>query len=110
MLSSLLLLSSTIHQLTKLKNSTFNVTTALDKESRFLYSTCNTYINNAQNDNRPKIVNKWNSKHDGLEQMEMLRRARMVKEEKCWKSHNSHYIRKNIQLHIDQRNNKLQVL
>jgi polyferredoxin len=109
MLSSSLL-SSTIHQLTKLKYSTYNITTALDKESRCLYYTCNTYINNAQNDNRLKLVNKRNWKHGKLKHMEMLRRAMEVKEEKCWKLDNGRCIRKNIQLHIDQRNNKLQVL
>jgi hypothetical protein len=35
--------------------------------------------------------------------MEMLRREREEKEEKCWKSDSGHYI--SVQLYIDERNN-----
>jgi hypothetical protein len=48
--------SSTMHSSTKLENSTFDIISALQKEASFLYSTVDTYINDAKKDNRPQLV------------------------------------------------------
>ena len=45
---------------TKLKNSTYNVLSALGKEADFLYSTINKFIQDAQNDGNTKLVELWN--------------------------------------------------
>jgi hypothetical protein len=41
------------HESTKLENSTYNILSALGKEAQFLYSTIDTYIHDAEQDNRP---------------------------------------------------------
>ena len=74
-----------MHESTKLENSTFNVITALDKEAKFLYSIVDTYIGDAEKDNRPHLVEIWNTiKQDKIKDIQMLREAlvREVKEEK----------------------------
>ena len=45
---------------TKLKNSTYNVLSALGKEADFLYSTVDKFIQDAQNDGNTKLVELWN--------------------------------------------------
>ena len=45
---------------TKLDNSTYNVLSALGRESDFLYSTVDKYIQDAQNDGNTQLVNLWN--------------------------------------------------
>jgi hypothetical protein len=45
---------------TKLKNSTYNVLSALGKEADFLYSTVDKYIQDAQNDGNTPLVDLWN--------------------------------------------------
>jgi hypothetical protein len=68
--------SPTMHKSTKLENSTFNIITALQKEANFLYSTVDTYIEDAQKDNRSDLVNVWNTmKKDNERHIEMLRQA-----------------------------------
>ena len=73
------------HQSTKLENSTFNIITALDREAKFLYSTVDTYISDAERDDRPHLVDIWNTiKQDKIKHIQMLREAltREAKEEK----------------------------
>jgi hypothetical protein len=45
---------------TKLKNSTYNVLSALGREADFLYSTVDKYIQDAQSDGRTELVELWN--------------------------------------------------
>ena len=45
---------------TKLKNSTYNVLSALGREADFLYSTVDKYIQDAQSDGNTKLVDLWN--------------------------------------------------
>ena len=44
----------------QLKNSTYNVLSALGKEADFLYSTVNKYIEDAQSDGNTQLVELWN--------------------------------------------------
>jgi rubrerythrin len=68
--------STTKDQTTKLQNSTFNILIALGKEAQFLYSTIDTYINDAQNDNNSELENIWTAiKEDRKRHMDMLRKA-----------------------------------
>jgi site-specific DNA-adenine methylase len=68
--------SPTMHKSTKLENSTYNIITALQKEANFLYSTVDTYIEDARKDNRSDLVNVWNTmKQDNERHIEMLRQA-----------------------------------
>ena len=80
--------STTKHETTGLENTTFNLLIALGKEAQFLYSTIDTYINDAQKANRTDIVNMWNMiKQDRQKHMQMLREAleKEAKEEKLRK-------------------------
>ena len=45
---------------TKLKNSTYNVLSALGREADFLYSTVDKYIQDAQSDGNTQLVELWN--------------------------------------------------
>ena len=45
---------------TKLENSTYNVLSALGRESDFLYSTVDKYIQDTQCDGRQNLVDFWN--------------------------------------------------
>ena len=77
--------STTKDETTKLENSTYNILIALGKEAQFLYSTIDTYINDAQKDNNSELVNTWNTiKEDRKRHMDMLRSAleRAAKEQK----------------------------
>jgi rubrerythrin len=59
---------------TRLENSTYNILRALGKEADFLYSTIDTYINNAQKGNRNDLVDVWNTiKQDRQRHLQMLR-------------------------------------
>jgi hypothetical protein len=44
----------------KLKNSTYNVLSALGREADFLYSTVDKYIQDAQSDGNTQLVDLWN--------------------------------------------------
>ena len=64
------------HPITKLENTTFNILIALGKEAQFLYSTIDTYTNDAQRANRSDLVDMWNSiKQDRQRHLQMLREA-----------------------------------
>ena len=45
---------------TKLKNSTYDVLSALGREADFLYSTIDKYIQDAQNDGNTQLAELWN--------------------------------------------------
>ena len=45
---------------TKLKNSTYDVLSALGREADFLYSTVDKYIQDAQNDGNTQLAELWN--------------------------------------------------
>jgi hypothetical protein len=80
--------ATTRHETTGLENITFDILIALGKEAQFLYSTIDTYINDAQKANRTDIVNMWNMiKQDRQKHMQMLREAleKEAKEEKLRK-------------------------
>ncbi|HYT01461.1 MAG TPA: hypothetical protein VEL70_01045 [Candidatus Acidoferrum sp.] len=73
---------------TRLENSTYNILRALGKEADFLYSTLDTYIEDAKKDNRPHLVDIWNQmKRDKEKHLQMLREAleKEAKEEKLSK-------------------------
>jgi hypothetical protein len=59
---------------TKLKNSTYNVLSALGREADFLYSTVDKYIQDAQSDGRQNLVDLWNQiKQDKQRHLSRLR-------------------------------------
>ena len=79
---------NTKHESTRLENSTYNILMALGKEADFLYSTLDTYIEDAKKDNRPHLVDIWNQmKRDKEKHLQMLREAleKEAKEEKLSK-------------------------
>ena len=58
---------------TKLKNSTYDVLSALGREADFLYSTVDKYIQDAQNDGNTQLVELWNEiKQDKQRQLSRL--------------------------------------
>ncbi len=61
---------------TRLENSTYNILMALGKEADFLYSTIDTYIQDAEKDGRGYLVELWNEmKKDKQKHLSMLRQA-----------------------------------
>ena len=63
-------------QTTRLDNSTYNILIALGKEADFLYSTLDTYIEDAKKENREYLVEIWNQiKRDKEKHLQMLRQA-----------------------------------
>jgi len=63
-------------QTTRLENSTYNILIALGKEADFLYSTLETYIEDAKKDNRQQLVEIWTQmKRDKEKHLRMLREA-----------------------------------
>jgi len=67
---------STKHESTRLENSTYNILVALGREADFLYSTVDTYIEDAKKDNRQHLVELWNEmKRDKEKHLQMLRDA-----------------------------------
>lgn len=69
-------MSTTKHESTKLENSTYNILMSLGKEADFLYSTVDTYIDDAKKDNRAHLVEIWNEmKRDKQKHLRMLREA-----------------------------------
>ena len=63
-------------QATKIENSTYNILRALGREADFLYSTVDTYIEDAKKDNRQHLVDLWNKmKRDKEKDLQMLREA-----------------------------------
>ena len=68
--------------------STYNILRALGKEADFLYSTVDTYINDAKKDNRQQLIEIWNEmKSDKQRHLQMLRNVmeKEVREEKLSK-------------------------
>jgi vacuolar-type H+-ATPase subunit H len=63
-------------QATKIENSTYNILRALGREADFLYSTVDTYIEDAKKDSRQHLVEIWNEmKRDKEKHLRMLREA-----------------------------------
>jgi hypothetical protein len=59
---------------TKIDNSTYNILAALGIEANFLHSTVDTYISDAQKENRDKLVEVWNMiKRDKEKHLQMLK-------------------------------------
>lgn len=57
-------------------NSTYYILIALGKEADFLYSTLETYIEDAKKDNRQQLVEIWTQmKRDKEKHLQMLREA-----------------------------------
>ena len=70
---------------TKLKNSTYDVLSALGREADFLYSTVDKYIQDAQNDGNTQLAELWNEiKQDKQRQLSRLLECleKKAKEEK----------------------------
>ncbi len=77
--------STTRDETTRLENSTYNILMALGKEANFLYSTIDTYIEDARKDNNSDLENTWNTiKQERQRHLGMLRDAldRQAKERK----------------------------
>ncbi len=73
------------NETTKLENSTYDILIALGKEAQFLYSTINTYIDDARKDNNPELENMWKTiKQERERHLAMLRGAldKQAKEQK----------------------------
>ena len=61
---------------TKLENSTYNILKALGKEAKFLYSTIDTYMEDARKDNNSDLENMWKTiKQERQRHLGMLRAA-----------------------------------
>ncbi len=76
---------TTKHDTTKLENSTYNILSALGKEAQFLYSTIDTYISDAEKDDRPYLKDIWMTmKQESQRHVQMLRESleKEAKEEK----------------------------
>jgi hypothetical protein len=59
---------------TKIDNSTYDILVALGIEANFLHSTVDTYISDAQKENRHKLVEVWNIiKQDKEKHLQMLK-------------------------------------
>jgi hypothetical protein len=59
---------------TKIDNSTYDILVALGIEANFLHSTVDTYISDAQKENRDKLVEVWNIiKQDKAKHLQMLK-------------------------------------
>ncbi len=59
---------------TKIDNSTYNVMVALGKGADFLHSTIDTYISDAEKENKTKLVETWNTiKQDKQKHLDMLK-------------------------------------
>jgi rubrerythrin len=68
--------SSTKDETTKLENSTYNILITLGKEADFLYSTIDTYTEDARKDNNSDLENMWKTiKQDRERHLAMLRGA-----------------------------------
>ena len=68
--------STTKDETTKLENSTYNILIALGKEAQFLYSTIDTYIDDARKDNNSDLENMWTTiKQERQRHLGMLRDA-----------------------------------
>jgi hypothetical protein len=64
------------HESTKLTNSTYDVISALAKDASFLYSTVDTYLKDAKQDNRTDLVDLWNTiRQDKQRHVQLLREA-----------------------------------
>jgi hypothetical protein len=77
--------STTKDETTRLENSTYNILMALGEEAKFLYSTIDTYIEDARKDNRSDLENMWKTiKQERQRHLSMLRDAldRQAKEQK----------------------------
>jgi hypothetical protein len=77
--------SATTDETTKLENSTYNILMALGKEAQFLYSTIDTYIDDARKDNHSELENMWKTiKQERTRHLAMLRNAldKQAKEQK----------------------------
>jgi len=76
---------TTKDETTKLENSTYNILIALGKEAQFLYSTIDTYIEDASKDNNSELENMWKTiKQERKRHLGMLRGAleKQAKEQK----------------------------
>lgn len=68
--------TASMHKSTKLTNSTYDMIMALATDADFLYSTVDSYIADAKDDNRSGLVDVWNTiKHDKQNHVKMLREA-----------------------------------
>lgn len=77
--------SATKDETTKLENSTYNILIALGKEAQFLYSTIDTFIEDARKDNNSEVENMWKTiKQERKNHLAMLRNAldKQAKEQK----------------------------
>ncbi|HKX20106.1 MAG TPA: hypothetical protein VJM74_00385 [Nitrososphaeraceae archaeon] len=62
------------NQNANLDNSTYNILVALGTEADFLHSTIETYISDAQRENKTELVEIWNAiKQDKQKHMKMLK-------------------------------------
>jgi hypothetical protein len=69
-------MSSTKDETTRLENSTYNILMALGKEAKFLYSTIDTYIDDARKDNNSELERTWETiKQERERHLAMLRDA-----------------------------------
>lgn len=76
------------YESTKLENSTYNVLSALGRESDFLYSTVDKYIQDAQYEGNTQLVDLWNQiKSDKSKHLSKLMECleKEVKDEKMSK-------------------------
>lgn len=68
--------AATGKETTGLENTTYNLISVLNTEASFLYSTVETYIRDARNENRPDIEGVWKIIKDSKRKnVQMLREA-----------------------------------
>jgi len=78
-------MTETTKQGALLEDSTFNVTSQLEKKADFLYTSVEKYMRDAEKDNKPELIKMWNTiKEDEQNHLKMLREelVREVKENK----------------------------
>jgi hypothetical protein len=73
---------STKHESIRLENSTYNILMALGNEADFLYSTVDTYLEDARKDNRQHLVELWNEMKRDMEKHLQMSRDALGKEAK----------------------------
>ena len=61
---------------TELSNTAYDILNVLSKDADFIYDTIETYIQDAQKANKPKVVETWQTnKKDRKRHMHMLKEA-----------------------------------
>ncbi len=65
---------SQTNQSTGLSNSAYDIMIAIGRDAKFIYSAVDTYVSDAQKENKQELVDVWNNiKKDRQRHLQMLR-------------------------------------